>query len=136
MKIIIGIDPIEKAIKNSDTSDLKDIDPDEAVAIVASKERLNEVQINRMIEETERDRPKEKKEKERISFIINLKNYIKDLRNTLKNKSISVSDIDKLNTLMDSTMQWIESNPKATKEDIKNKRDSIERIALPILNKK
>ncbi|KAG4108580.1 hypothetical protein H8356DRAFT_1021560 [Neocallimastix lanati (nom. inval.)] len=89
-----------------------------------------------MIEETERDRPKEKKEKERISFIINLKNYIKDLRNTLKNKSISVSDIDKLNTLMDSTMQWIESNPKATKEDIKNKRDSIERIALPILNKK
>ncbi|ORY55412.1 hypothetical protein LY90DRAFT_507159 [Neocallimastix californiae] len=114
----------------------RDIDPDEAVAIVASKERLNEVQINRMIEETERDRPKEKKEKERISFIINLKNYIKDLRNTLKNKSISVSDIDKLNTLMDSTMQWIESNPKATKEDIKNKRDSIERIALPILNKK
>ncbi|KAL6613521.1 heat shock protein 70 [Neocallimastix sp. 'constans'] len=107
-----------------------------SITVVSSKDRLSEVQINKMIEEAERDRPKEKKEKERISFIINLKNYIKDLRNTLKNKTISVSDIDKLNTLMDSTMQWIESNPKATKEDIKNKRDSIERIALPILNKK
>merc|ERR1739845_82557 len=96
----------------------------EKITITAEKGRLSEEDIN---------------VKERIdarngleSYVYNLKNQLEDDENGLAEK-ISSEDKKELQDMIDETLDWIEKNPDAEKEEYDEKQKEVENVANPIM---
>ncbi|KAL6622218.1 heat shock 70kDa protein 8-like protein [Neocallimastix californiae] len=109
------------------------------ITIVNEKNRLSEEDKKQMIADFEKYKEEDKQEKERINLLNNLESYIYYVQDSIRNKEYSPTasqkNIDKLREYIDTMIQWISDNMGASKKDIMNKRDIIEQMAIPILNK-
>merc|ERR1711907_862664 len=103
--------------------------------ITAEKGRLSDDEIERMEEEAEED----KKIKERIDARNGLESYLYNLKNTLEDDekgvadNISAEDKKELQDMIDETLDWMDENPEADKEDYDEKTKEVEQIANPIM---
>merc|ERR1712086_1003814 len=92
------------------------------ITITAEKGRLSE---------------EDKKVKERIDARNGLESYLYNLKNTLdddeKADSISAEDKKELQDIVDETLDWMEENPEAEKEDYDGKQKEVENISNPIM---
>ena len=108
------------------------------ITIVNEQNRLSEEEKKRMIDDFEKYKEEDRQEKERIYLLNNLESYIYYVQDSIKNKQYSSmasqKNIDKLREYIVTTIQWISDNNSASKEDIMNKRDIIEQMAITILN--
>merc|ERR1712115_341593 len=111
----------------------------EKITITAEKGRLSEEEIERMIKEAEEFADEDKKVKERIdarngleSFVYNLKNTLEDDEKGLADK-LSPEDKKELQDMIDETLDWMEENPEADKEDYDEKQKEVENISNPIM---
>jgi len=111
----------------------------EKITITAEKGRLSEEEIERMIKEAEEFADEDKKVKERIdarngleSFVYNLKNTLEDDEKGLADK-LSPEDKKELQDMIDETLDWMEENPEAEKEDYDEKQKEVENISNPIM---
>merc|ERR1712008_535726 len=111
----------------------------EKITITAEKGRLSEEDIERMVREAEEHAEEDKKVKERIdarngleSFLYNLKNTIEDEEKGAADK-ISAEDKKELQDIIDETLDWLDENPEADKEDYDAKQKEVENIANPIM---
>merc|ERR1711966_446735 len=111
----------------------------EQITITAEKGRLSEDEIERMVKEAELYAEEDKKVKERIdakngleSYLYNLKNQLEDEEKGIADK-ISAGDKKELQDLIDETLDWLEDNPEAEKEDYDEKMKEVEQIANPIM---
>jgi endoplasmic reticulum chaperone BiP len=114
----------------------------EKIAISADKGRLTEQEIQRMIEEAEKYAEEDAKVKGRVDARNGLESYLFNLRNTLSDSDssgdgiaskISSQDKKELEDMIDETLDWMESNPEAEKDDFDGKQKEMEQIANPIL---
>jgi endoplasmic reticulum chaperone BiP len=111
----------------------------EKVTITAEKGRLSEAEIERMIREAEEFAEEDKKVKGRIDARNGLESYLFNLKNTLEDDekgladSISPQDKKELQDMIDETLDWMESNPEAEKDDIDEKQKELEQVANPIM---
>jgi molecular chaperone DnaK (HSP70) len=109
------------------------------ITVVNNTNKLSKAEIEQQIQEANKSREEEKKEKERVSFMNNLIRYVEDLHNKINDQTISLriktSDKEELEAKIKSTKEWIDDNSKASKHEIIEQRDTLERMALPILNK-
>jgi len=59
------------------------------------------------------------------------------LKNTLddeeKGANLSAQDKKELQDMVDETLDWMEENPEADKEDYKEKQKEVEQVANPIM---
>merc|ERR1712099_168179 len=101
--------------------------------------RLSEEEIERMVREAEEFAEEDKKVKERIdarngleSYVYNLKNQLEDDEKGLADK-LSPEDKKELQDTIDETLDWMEENPEADKEEYDEKQKEIENVANPIM---
>jgi len=92
-----------------------------------------------MVKEAELYADEDKKVKERIdskngleSFLYNLKNQLEDEEKGIADK-ISAGDKKELQDLIDETLDWLEENPEAEKEDYDEKMKEVENVSNPIM---
>lgn len=111
----------------------------EKITITAEKGRLSEEEIERMVREAEEFAEEDKKVKQRIdarngleSYVYNLKNQLDDDEKGLADK-ISPEDKKELQDIIDETLDWMDENPEADKEDYDQKQKDVENIANPIM---
>merc|ERR1719461_19219 len=111
----------------------------EQITITAEKGRLSEEEIERMVKEAELYAEEDKKVKDRIdarngleSFLYNLKNTLEDEEKGVADK-ISAGDKKELQDMIDETLDWMDENPEADKEDYDAKLKEVEKISSPIM---
>merc|ERR1712151_1256334 len=109
----------------------------EKITITAEKGRLSEEDIERMVKEAEMFAEEDKKVKDRIDARNGLESYLYNLKNTLdddeKSENISAENKKGLQDVVDETLDWMEENPEADKEDYDEKQKEVENIANPIM---
>ena len=111
----------------------------EKITITAEKGRLSEEEIERMVREAEEFAEEDKKVKGRIDARNGLESYLYNLKNTLEDEEkgsadkISAQDKKELQDIIDETLDWMDSNPEADKEDYDEKQKEVEQVANPIM---
>jgi len=111
----------------------------EKITITAEKGRLSEEDIERMVREAEEYAEEDKKVKERIDARNGLESYLYNLKNTLEDDEkgaadkISAEDKKELQDMIDETLDWLDENAEADKEDYDSKQKEVENVANPIM---
>jgi heat shock protein 5 len=111
----------------------------EKITITAEKGRLSQDEIDRMVKEAEDFAEEDKKVKGRIDSRNGLESYLYNLKNTLDDDekgladNISAEDKKELQDTIDETLDWMDGNPEADKEDYDGKLKEVEQIANPIM---
>jgi heat shock protein 5 len=110
----------------------------EKITITNDKGRLTEEEIERMVREAEEFADEDKKVKERIDaknafdgYLHSLKSAVED---SLKDK-IEEEEKEKIQEAMQDGQSWMDSNPEADAEDIKEKHKEVEGVCAPIISK-
>ena len=111
----------------------------EKITITAEKGRLSEEDIERMVKEAEMYAEDDKKVKDRIDARNGLESYLYNLKNTLEDDekgmadAVSAEDKKELQDIIDETLDWMDENPEADKDDYSEKQKEVERVANPIM---
>merc|ERR1711879_155809 len=115
----------------------------EKITITNDKGRLTEDQIEKMIKDAEQFADEDKKVKERVDAKNAFDGYVHSMRSATEgsgdNKGLSEKmDSDEKEKIMDALkdgQSWLDSNPEADAEEIKEKHKEIEGICAPIVSK-
>jgi heat shock protein 5 len=111
----------------------------EKITITAEKGRLSEDEIERMVKEAEEFAEEDKNVKDRIDSRNGLESYLYNLKNTLEDNEkgladqISAEDKKELQDMIDETLDWMDENPEADKEDYDGKLKEVEQVSNPIM---
>merc|ERR1712244_153637 len=115
----------------------------EKITITNDKGRLTEEQIEKMIKEAEQFADEDKKVKERVDAKNSFDGYLHSMRSATEgsgdNKGLSEKlDSEEKEQIMDALkdgQSWLDSNPEADAEEIKEKHKEVEGICAPIVSK-
>merc|ERR1712196_469379 len=107
------------------------------------KGRLTEEQIEKMIKEAEQFADEDEKVKERVDAKNSFDGYLHSMRGAAEgsgdNKGLSEKlDDEEKEKIMDAIkdgQSWLDSNPEADAEEIKDKHKEVEGICAPIISK-
>merc|ERR1719149_573340 len=111
----------------------------EKITITNDKGRLSDEEIERMVKEAEDYAEEDKRVKDRIDARNGLESYLYNLKNTLEDDekgvsdNISAEDKKELQDMIDETLDWMDENPEADKEDYDEKMKEVEQVANPIM---
>ncbi|XP_015510129.1 heat shock protein cognate 4 [Neodiprion pinetum] len=109
------------------------------ITITNDKGRLSKEDIERMVNEAEKYRSEDEKQKETISAKNGLESYCFNMKSTVEDEKlkdkISASDkqvvLDKCNDII----KWLDANQLADKEEYEHKQKELEGICNPIVTK-
>merc|ERR1712100_413865 len=115
----------------------------EKITITNDKGRLTEDQIEKMIRDAEQFADEDKKVKERVDAKNAFDGYLHSMRSAAEgsgeNKGLSEKlDEEEKEKIMDALkdgQSWLDSNPEADAEEIKEKQKEVEGICAPIVSK-
>jgi len=112
----------------------------EKITITADKGRLSEEDIERMVREAEEFADSDKAAKEVVDARNALEGYAYNMRNTIEDKEklgdkISEEDKETISEAVKETIEWLEDNAQASKEDLQDKLKQIEAVCNPIITK-
>jgi len=115
----------------------------EKITITNDKGRLSEEQIEKMIREAEQFADEDKKVKERVDAKNAFDGYVHSMRSAVEgsgdNKGLSEKmDSEEKEKIMDALKDgqaWLDENPEADAEDIKEKHKEVEGVCAPIISK-
>ncbi|OUM64428.1 hypothetical protein PIROE2DRAFT_20522 [Piromyces sp. E2] len=109
------------------------------ITITNDKGRLSKEEIERMVNDAEKYKEEDAKVAERVAAKNGLESYAYQLRNTIQDEKIAglldAADKDKLNKAIDETIEWLDHNQEATKEEYESRRKDLEGVANPIMTK-
>merc|ERR1712232_634152 len=115
----------------------------EKITITNDKGRLTEEQIEKMIKEAEQFADEDKKVKERVDAKNAFDGYLHSMRSAAEGSIDSKGLSEKLNDdekeqigeAIKDGQSWLDSNPEADAEEIKEKQKEVEGICAPIMSK-
>merc|ERR1711957_128253 len=115
----------------------------EKITITNDKGRLTEEQIEKMIKDAEMYADEDKKVRERVDAKNAFDGYIHSMRSAAEgsgdNKGLSEKlDDDEKEQIMEALkdgQSWLDSNPEADAEEIKEKQKEVEGVCAPIISK-
>lgn len=108
----------------------------EKITITADKGRLSEEEIQRLIDEAEEYAEEDRMLRERVNSRNGLESYLYGLKNSLEEEStanISAEDKKDVLDLVDETLDWMDGNPEASKDELDDHRKQVEQIAIPLM---
>jgi heat shock protein 1/8 len=106
------------------------------ITITNDKGRLSQQEIERMVTEAEKYKAEDDANKNRIEAKNSLENYCFSLKSSLTSELQITDDARKsLEKKIGETVSWLEQNHLADKEEFDAKRNELEQVALPILQK-
>src|SRR5258706_16425275 len=92
-----------------------------------------------MLAEAEKYKEEDDREASRISAKNGLESYAYSLRNTLSDEKVDekldAGDKEKLKKGIDDTVDWLDHNTTATKEEYEDRQKELEGVANPIMMK-
>jgi len=105
------------------------------ISITAEKGRFSEEEIQQMVDEAEKYAEEDRQLKERIDARNGLESYLYNLKNTLEDNDDRLSAEDKkdLEDVIDDSLDWIDGNAGADKDDFLEKQKEVEQLANPII---
>ena len=109
------------------------------ITITNDKGRLSKEDIERMVNEAEKYRSEDEKQKETIAAKNGLESYCFNMKATLdeENLKTKISDADRT-TIMDKcneTIKWLDANQLADKEEYEHRQKELESVCNPIITK-
>ena len=137
-QIEVSFDVDANGIMNIEASD-KGSGKKETITIKNDKGRLSAEDIQRMVDEAEKYKEEDNKNKERIDAKNELEATLYQTKSVLDNENIKdkLSDEDKatVNNLIKDVEKWIGENENSELEDFKNKLDEFNTTVQPIMSK-
>jgi L1 cell adhesion molecule like protein len=107
------------------------------ITITNDKGRLSQDEIERMVQEAERFKAEDDANRNRIEAKNGLENYCYSIKTSIESPEVQgkIPEDKKteLNSAIDETLKWLESNLSAEKEEFEAKQKALEAKALPIL---
>merc|ERR1712185_844399 len=115
----------------------------EKITITNDKGRSTEEQIEKMIKEAEQFADEDKKVKERVDAKNAFDGYVHSMRGAVEgsgeNKGLSekleAEEKEKIMDALKDGQSWLDSNPEADAEEVKEKHKEVEGICAPIISK-
>ncbi|KAK7591110.1 hypothetical protein V9T40_002723 [Parthenolecanium corni] len=122
---------LDVTAKDSSTGNVKNI------VIKNDKGRLSKEEIDRMVNEAERYKDEDEKQKSRVQSRNNLEAYIFQVKQALDEAGNKLSESEKNSTRQecDNALQWLDSNTLAEKDEYEDKLKDLQRICAPAMTK-
>ena len=112
---------------------------DNKITITNDKGRLTPEEIERMVSEAEKYKAEDDANKNRVEAKNALENYCYALKSSINGEEfqgkLDASDKTALESKIEETVQWLDSNQNAEKEEFEEHQKSLEAVANPILQK-
>jgi len=111
----------------------------EKITITNDKGRLSKEEIEKMVQDSEKFKAEDEKQKERIDAKNQLESYCFNIKSTLDDDKLSekISAQDKSSCLenCNDTISWLDKNQTAETEEFKQKQKELENVFSPITQK-
>merc|ERR1712179_437470 len=137
-QIEVTFDIDANGILNVSASD-KSSGKTEKITITNDKGRLSKDEIDRMVNDAEKFKADDEKQKERISAKNGLESYCFNMKTTIEDEKvkdkISEDDMKKINDKCDEAIKWLDANQLAEVEEFNDKQKEIEAVCNPIITK-
>merc|ERR1711936_1027554 len=109
------------------------------ITITNDKGRLSKEEIERMVNDAEKFKDDDEKQKERISAKNNLESYCFNMKTTIEDEKvkdkIGEDEKKKIVDKCDETIKWLDANQLAEVEEFNDKQKEIEAVCNPIITK-
>merc|ERR1711973_117032 len=109
------------------------------ITITNDKGRLSKEEIERMVQDAEKFKADDEKQKERISAKNSLESYCFNMKSTVEDDKvkdkITEDDRKKINDKCDEAIKWLDANQLAEVEEFNEKQKEIEAVCNPIITK-
>jgi len=109
------------------------------ITITNDKGRLSKEDIERMVNDAEKYKDEDEKEKSRITARNSAESYAYSLRNSLAEEGIKEKigsgDKQKLETAINEMISWLDSSQTASTEEFEGRQKELEAVASPIMMK-
>lgn len=109
-----------------------------SITITNDKGRLSQEEIERMVKEAEELAEEDKKVRERIDARNKLETYVYSMRSTINDKDklsdkIDSDDKEKIENVLKETLEWLDDNQNAEKDDFEEKLKEVEAVCNPVI---
>merc|ERR1712073_44238 len=109
------------------------------ITITNDKGRLSKEEIERMVNDAEKFKAEDDKQKDRISAKNGLESYCFNMKTTIEDDKvkdkISEDDMKKINDKCDEAIKWLDANQLAEVEEFNDKQKEVEAVCNPIITK-
>merc|ERR1719458_1800579 len=109
------------------------------ITITNDKGRLSKEEIERMVNDADKFKAEDEKQKERISAKNGLESYCFNMKTTIEDEKvkdkISGDDAKAINSKCDETIQWLDANQLAEVDKYTAKQKEVEGVCNPIITK-
>merc|ERR1712033_17661 len=109
------------------------------ITITNDKGRLSKEEIERMVNDAERFKEEDNKQKDRIAAKNGLESYCFNMKTTIEDEKmadkISEDDKKKITDKCDDAIKWLDANQLAEVEEFQEKQKEVEAVCNPIITK-
>jgi len=109
------------------------------ITITNDKGRLSKEEIEKMVNDAEKFKADDEKQKERISAKNGLESYCFNMKTTIDDEKvkdkISEDDRKKITDKCDEAIKWLDANQLAEVEEFQDKQKEVEGVCNPIITK-
>jgi len=137
-QIEVSFDVDANGILNVSACD-KSTGKEKKITINNEKGRLSKEDIDKMVNEAEKYKEEDEKQRERIQAKNNLESYCFNMKNTIEGKEfrnkLSEQDSQLIESKCNETLQWLDANQLAEVEEFMDKQKELESTLNPIMTK-
>merc|ERR1712238_274531 len=109
------------------------------ITITNEKGRLSQSEIDRMVSEAEKFRAEDEANRGKVEAKNGLENYCFTMRNTLQEEKLKekfeAGDKEKIENAVQETLDWLDKNQLAEKDEFEGKQKELEGVVNPIMMK-
>ena len=107
------------------------------ITITNDKGRLSKEDIDRMVNDAEKYKEEDDKQKEKIAARNKLESYVFSVKQALNDASDKLSDNDKelANKECEQAIRWLDNNTLAEKDEFEHKLDELQKVCSPVMMK-
>merc|ERR1712048_357273 len=111
----------------------------EKITITNDKGRLSNEEIEKMVNDAERFKDEDDKQKERITAKNGLEAFIFNLKSSIDNDEVksklSPEEVSSAQSALEVALKWLDSNQLAEKEEFEDKQKKLETMSRPLMMK-
>merc|ERR1711937_532640 len=101
--------------------------------------RLSNEEIEKMVNDAERFKDEDDKQKERITAKNGLEAFIFNLKSSIDNDEVksklSPEEVSSAHTALENALKWLDSNQLVEKEEFEDKQKELETMSRPLMSK-
>nr|AIZ03406.1 heat shock protein 70 [Pomacea canaliculata] len=105
------------------------------ITIKNEKGRLSKEDIDRMVNDAERFREEDEKQRQRVEARNRLESYLFNVRQAVGDAGdkLSSADKDTVNKACDDALHWLDNNSLAEKEEFEDKLKEVQKVCSPVM---